>query len=63
MAKPELTKESLKALGALSGLELSEERLEELLPQMEKAMEERARLRSLDLEGVEPDIVFSPERE
>ena len=39
------------------------ERLELLLPQMQTAMEARAKLRSLDLEGIEPDVVFSPERE
>ena len=63
MPEPKLTKKSLKVLADLAGLQLSEERLELLLPQMQTAMEARAKLRSLDLEGIEPDVVFSPERE
>ena len=62
MAKPQVSKETLKAMAALSGLELSDERLEELLPRAQKAAEETASLDGLDLEGIEPAVVFRADR-
>ena len=45
-------------MAALAGLELSDERLEELLPQARKAAEDAASLDGLDLEAIEPAVVF-----
>ena len=60
MAKPRVTKETLKAMAQLSGLELSDEALEELLPQIRQTVESLA---GLDLQSVEPAIVFKPDLE
>ena len=58
MGSPQVSKETLKAMATLAGLELSDERLEELLPQARKAAEDAASLDGLDLEGIEPAVVF-----
>ena len=58
MGRPQVSKETLEAMAALSGLELSDERLEELLPQARKAAEGTASLDGLDFEGIEPAVVF-----
>ena len=58
MAKPQVSKETLKAMTALAGLELSDEQLDGLLPQAQKAAEDAASLDGLDLEGIEPAVVF-----
>ncbi len=63
MGNTRLTKESLKSLAALVGLELSAKHIDHLLPQMQASMEAQERLRSLDLEGIEPDLTFSPAQE
>ena len=63
MGKHRLTKESLKSLAGLAGLELSEKHIDHLLPQMQASIEAQERLRSLDLEGIEPDLIFSPSQE
>jgi Asp-tRNA(Asn)/Glu-tRNA(Gln) amidotransferase C subunit len=60
MPNPQVSKESLRALASLSGLEISDERLEELLPHILRLAESSAQLDRLDLEGVEPAVVFSP---
>ena len=62
MAQPQITKEGLRALAALTGLKLSERRLEELLPQVKRTAEAIAGLDALGLEDVEPAVVFRPER-
>ena len=43
------------------GLDLSQTRLEELLPQVEGTARGLAELDGLDLESVEPAIVFRPD--
>ena len=58
MAKREVTREALKAMASLSGLELSDERVDELLPQVQRAVDGLAGLDVLDLESVEPAVVF-----
>ena len=63
MATPQVTKEGLKAMASLSGLELSDERLEELLPQVQRIVEAMAGIEALDLEGVEPTVVFMADKE
>ena len=62
MAKPQVSKEALKAMAALAGLQLSDEELAALLPQMERSAESLAGIDVLGLEAVEPSIVFRMER-
>ncbi|MCI0440576.1 MAG: hypothetical protein L0177_15795 [Chloroflexi bacterium] len=62
MAAPEITKETLKAIAALSGLTLADEKIDQLLPQVRQSAEAMAALDELDLEGVEPAIIFRAER-
>ena len=63
MAKPEVSKDALRARARAAGLQLSDDRLEELLPQVQQTAEATAGLDELDLEGVEPVVVFRPETE
>ena len=58
MPKPQVTKETLRAMAELSGLELSDEELEELLPQVQRTVEGMEGLNILNLENVEPAVVF-----
>jgi hypothetical protein len=44
----------------MAGMELTEDRIEALLPEVRKAAESRAQLDRLDLENVEPAVVFAP---
>ena len=60
MAEPRMSKESLKALAILAGLEFSDERLEELLPHLRRALEASAALNRLDLKDAGPAVVFLP---
>ncbi|MBW1767024.1 MAG: hypothetical protein JRJ02_05900 [Deltaproteobacteria bacterium] len=62
MVTPRASKETLKAMANLLGLEFSEQRLEELLPQVQQMVKEMAGLDVLDLNDVEPAIIFRPER-
>ena len=59
MADTEITLESLRAMARLAGLEISDARLEALLPQIQRtAASMNALVEVLDLEGVEPAITF-----
>lgn len=58
-----VSKESIRALANLVGLNISDDRIEELLPHMQRLSESKNQLDGLDLEGVEPALVFSPEKE
>ena len=58
MERSRISKDALRAMASLSGLELSDERLEELLPVVQRSADMAARLDELDLEGVEPAIIF-----
>ena len=62
MPKPQITEESIKAMAAMVGLELSDERVAELLPQVQRAAELAAENETLDLTDVEPAFRFDPER-
>ena len=62
MPKPQFTEESIKAMAAMVGLELSDERVAELLPQVQRAAELAAENETLDLTDVEPAFRFDPER-
>ena len=58
MTDSRITKETLTSLAALAGLELGDEQLEELLPQITQAMESLGGVESLELTGVEPAVSF-----
>jgi Asp-tRNA(Asn)/Glu-tRNA(Gln) amidotransferase C subunit len=62
MHRPQITEESIKAMAAMVGLELSDERVAELLPQVQRAAELAAENETLDLTDVEPAFRFDPER-
>ena len=63
MAKPQITKEALRAMANLSGLEISDQQLEELQPQVQRVAEGLEGLDVLNLEEIEPAVVFKPETE
>ena len=60
VAEPEITRDGLRALASMAGMELTEDRIEALLPEVRKAAESRAQLDRLNLENVEPAVVFAP---
>ena len=59
MPEPRVTKESLRAMAGLAGIELSDAKLDELLPQIQQTTRSMGNLDSLDLTGVEPAIIFA----
>ena len=61
MSRPQITKEALKAMARMSGLELSEERLEKLLPEVQRVVEAMGELDVQDFEHIEPAVVFRVE--
>lgn len=63
MSTREVSKETLRAIARLTGLDLSEGKLDELLPQVKSSVEAIGRLDALDLHSVEPAIVFVPDGE
>ena len=58
MSESKITKETLTALAAAAGLELGDDKLDELLPQVTQAMESLGAVEALDLSGVEPAVGF-----
>ena len=58
MAAPQVTPESVQALARLIGLELSEETIDELLPQLRRGSDGVVGLDELKLEGAEPAVSF-----
>ena len=62
MAEQSITEDSVRALGELVGLKLTDERVAELLPQLQKTAALAKENRSLDLTDVEPDFKFDPGR-
>ena len=63
VAESRVTRESLRALADLVGLDIGDDTLDELLPQVRRSAEATAALDALDLEHVEPASVFTPESE
>ena len=61
MAELSVTKEALKVLAELAGLDIDDTTLDEILPQMQRSAEAIARLDALDLEQAEPACTFTPE--
>ncbi len=58
MSGNRITRETLIALAAAAGLELGDDKLDELLPQVSQAMESLGAVEALDLSGVEPAVTF-----
>ena len=58
MSDSRITKETLIALAAAAGLELGDDKLDELLPQVTQAMESLGAAEALDLSGIEPAVTF-----
>ena len=58
MAAPKVTLESIQALARLIGLELPDEKVDELLPQLRRGCDGVAGLDELKLDGVEPAVSF-----
>ena len=63
MAKPHVSRDSLRAMAELSGLEIADERLDELLPQVQHMVEAMAGLDALDIKSMEPAVVFRADAE
>ena len=63
MVKREVSKETLKAMASMLGLEFSDEKLESLLPQIKRSVDFMDELDLLDLKDVEPAIVFNADSE
>ncbi len=63
MADTEVTLESLRAMAQLAGLEISDPRLETLLPLIQRTSAATNALDEvLDLDGIEPAITFEAGR-
>ena len=60
MNQPAWSKEAVRPVLRLQGLEISDDRLEELLPYLERAAESWAVLEGLDLNDSGPAHVFKP---
>ena len=58
MSGNRITKETLIALAAAAGLEIGDDKLDELLPQIVQATESLGGVEALDLSGVEPAVGF-----
>ena len=63
MGKPRVTKDTIRAMAALVGLEVSENKLEELLPQVRRMVDGMAGVECLSLQDVEPAITFQTDRQ
>ena len=61
MSNPQITKSTLKALADLAGIELDDDRIQEILPQVQRNAEAMASLDELDIDGIEPAITFRVE--
>ena len=62
MAEQSITEDSVRVMAELVGLKLTDERVAELLPQLQKTAALAKENRSLSLTDVEPDFKFDPER-
>ena len=63
MKKREVSKETLKAMASMLGLEFSDEKLEGLLPQIKRSVDFMDELDLLDLKDAEPATVFNADSE
>ena len=63
MSERKISRDSLRAMAGLAGLDLSDDKLDELLPQVERMLEPTEDLDVLDIGSVEPAVVFRPDEE
>ena len=63
MATPDVSKESLRGLATLLGVQISDEKLDELLPQIRQATASMSELDELVSGGAEPAIIFTLKQE
>ena len=63
MGQEKVTKEMMRQAAALAGLELSDARIEELLPRFEALMQGIRSLSELDTSAVGSASIFSAKRE
>ena len=63
MADRRVTKDTLKALADMLGLDLSDDTLDELLPQVQRTTASMSGLDDLDLDSVEPAVTFKADSE
>jgi Asp-tRNA(Asn)/Glu-tRNA(Gln) amidotransferase C subunit len=66
MAKPEkkaVTPETVRQIADIAGLDMSDERVAQLTPQIQSVRESINAMDDVDLTDIEPSIVFVPETE
>ena len=63
MGREKISKDMMRQAAALAGLELSDARIEELLPRFEALMHGIRSLSELDTSAVESASIFSAKRE
>ena len=63
MKKSRINKETLRAMACMSGLRLNENRLDELIPQVQRMVEAMEDIDLIGLENIEPAVMFAVGRE
>ena len=63
MTKRVITVETLRAMASASGLDLTDDQLDDLLPQVQRSVDELERLDVLELQDVEPAVQFRADLE
>ena len=63
MTKRVITVETLRAMASASGLDLTDDQLDDLLPQVQRSVDELERLDILELQDVEPAVLFRADSE
>ena len=63
MTKRVITVETLRAMASASGLDLTDDQLDDLLPQVQRSVDELERLDILELQDVEPAVQFRADLE
>ena len=63
MTKRVITVETLRAMASASGLDLTDDQLDDLLPQVQRSVDELERLDILELQDVEPAVLFRADLE
>lgn len=63
MTKRVITVETLRAMASASGLDLTDDQLDDLLPQVQRSVDELERLDILNLQDVEPAVQFRADSE
>ena len=63
MTEPKITRDTLQAMAAASGLEFTDQQLDELLPQVQRSAEGIEGLEARELQDVEPAVSFKIDAE